>query len=60
MIRWEGEGVSQHGAVTLEEGPRPVEIYRFLQGLRLPSGSEQQVNPGDSGLLSLSVMHTTE
>ena len=60
MIKWEGEGVSEHGAVTLEEGPRPVEIYRFLQGLSLPSGSEQQVDPGDSGFLSLFVMHRTE
>ena len=59
MIKWEGEGVRGLGAVTLEEGPRPVEIYRFPQGLMLHSGSEQQVNPGDSGLLSLPVMHMT-
>lgn len=59
MMKWQGEGVRERGAVTLDGGPRAVESFRILQGLRLHSLSEQQVNSGHPGFPTLPVMDMT-
>ena len=42
-MKWEAEWVRERGAETLDREQHPIEIYRFLQGLRLHSGQSSRL-----------------